>query len=94
MRNADRSSPECSVADLPAGVRARVVAIDQAGARPLAAHGVIVGARLSVEADAPFGGPRIVRLGAARVALARSVARTIRVHAELPAEAGPDAGTR
>lgn len=81
---------ECSVADLPSGVRARIVAIDRDGAPRLAGYGVIVGAVVAVEADAPFGGPRIVRLGAARVALARSVARTILVRPE----AGPDGVVR
>jgi len=37
---------------------------------------------VSVENDAPFGGPRIVRLGGARLALARRIARTIQVRIE------------
>jgi Fe2+ transport system protein FeoA len=44
-----------------------------------ARHGIRRGVALVVESDAPLGGPRIVRVGAARIAIARSLARAIRV---------------
>jgi Fe2+ transport system protein FeoA len=46
-----------------------------------ARHGIRRGAVLVVESDAPLGGPRIVRAGATRIAIARSLARAIRVRA-------------
>jgi Fe2+ transport system protein FeoA len=45
----------------------------------LAALGIRRGAWLTVESDAPFRGPRVVRLGAARIAIAGTVAQAIRV---------------
>lgn len=48
----------------------------------LARHGVHPGVRIEVDLDAPFGGPRIVRLGFARLAVARAAARTVRVRLE------------
>jgi Fe2+ transport system protein FeoA len=52
-------------------------------------HGFHPGTALMVEQDAPFGGPRIVRLGAARIAIGASIARSIRVRPETsPGTAG------
>ena len=47
----------------------------------LLVHGVRPGARLIVDGDAPFGGPRIIRLGTSRIAIDRRLAETIRVGA-------------
>jgi len=47
----------------------------------LLAHGIRTGVRLMVEGDAPFRGPRIVRHGAARIAIDRRLAGHIRVQA-------------
>ena len=66
-----------------------MVAIDGASASQLAAHGVHLGTLVSVENDAPFGGPRIVRLGQARLALARRIARTIHVQIEIDEDGTP-----
>jgi Fe2+ transport system protein FeoA len=79
MPISEPADQECSLADLPLGVAATVVGVDAAFASQLAAHGLRDGSPISIDDDAPFGGPRIVRLGAARVALARSVTRTVRV---------------
>ena len=68
----------CALVDLPVGRPALIVAIDAADPR-LGAHGLRIGVRLHVEGDAPFRGPRIVRLGAARIAIARETAGTVRV---------------
>jgi len=47
-------------------------------------HGIRPGARVVVEGDAPFGGPRIVRVGRARVAIDRRLARAIAVAPSAP----------
>jgi Fe2+ transport system protein FeoA len=67
-----------ALVDLPVGRSARVVAVDGRDPR-LAVHGMRVGILLHVEQDAPFRGPRIVRLGSARIAIARETARAVRV---------------
>ena len=77
-------APDCRLADLAIGVRARVLHIDAAEAARFTAHGFHSGAFLTVEQDAPFGGPRIVRLGAARIAVNASIARSVRVRVEAP----------
>lgn len=74
----------CSLSDLGRGTLARVVEVEPDQAPRLAALGLHRGTVLSVEQDAPLGGPRIVRLGTVRLALARPVTRGIRVR--------PDAG--
>ena len=76
----------CSLADLRRGGLARVIAIDPAQAPRLAALGVHPGVVVLVEENAPLGGPRIVRLGTARLALARAVTRGIRVRPEVARE--------
>jgi Fe2+ transport system protein FeoA len=59
------------------------VAVTHVGAEEavLLAHGIRTGVRLVVEGDAPFRGPRIVRHGAARIAIDRRLAGDIRVQA-------------
>jgi Fe2+ transport system protein FeoA len=70
---------ELALADLPAGVTARIVAVEPHDAHRLAVHGLRPGTEVCVATDAPFGGPRIVRAGGARIAVARPIARGIRV---------------
>src|SRR3970040_764461 len=77
VRKSESPTQECALADLPAGVPARVVAIDEERLLVLAAHGIRPGVVVSVEDDAPFGGPRIIRLGPARLAIARVVGGAI-----------------
>ena len=74
----------CSLSDLERGTPASVVEVEPAQAQRLAALGLRRGTVLSVEQDAPLGGPRIVRLGTVRLALARAVTRAVYVR--------PDAG--
>jgi Fe2+ transport system protein FeoA len=59
------------------------VAVTHVGAEEavLLAHGIRTGVRLVVEGDAPFRGPRIVRHGAARIAIDRRLAGDICVQA-------------
>ena len=40
----------------------------------LGAHGLCAGRRLTVEQDAPLGGPRVVRVGSRRLSVPRSIA--------------------
>jgi Fe2+ transport system protein FeoA len=66
---------------LPEGATARVVAVPSGDADRLASEGLRPGDVLLVEARLPLGGPVVVRLGRARVALARRVAGAIVVQA-------------
>ena len=40
----------------------------------LGAHGLCAGRELTVEQDAPLGGPRVVRVGSRRLSVPRSIA--------------------
>jgi len=75
---------DCSLAELPLGVRAWVVAVGQADGERLTSHGIRPGSVVAVERDAPFRGPRIVKLGTVRIALGRSIARSILVRVIAP----------
>lgn len=75
--------PSIPLSHLPAGARTRVVAVPGADADRLAAEGLHRGDTVEVEAVLPLGGPVVVRLGRARVAIARQVAGRILVE---PAE--------
>lgn len=79
MPISEPAGQEFSLADLPPDVVATVVRVEPEHARQLAAHGLRSGSAVWVDDDAPFGGPRIVRLGSARLALARVVTRAVRV---------------
>jgi Fe2+ transport system protein FeoA len=74
--------PRRTLAALPVGSATTVAAVDEEQAAHLAREGIAAGVRVTVEAVAPFGGPLIVRVGRARVALGRRVAETIEVAAE------------
>jgi len=89
VRNSESATQDWTLADLPIGVSARVVSVDPSRPRLLANHGLLPGVIVVVEDDAPFGGPRIIHLGLARLAIARSVARTIHVRSE-PADAAAE----
>ena len=55
----------------------RVVAIEAACREALAPEGIDVGVHLSIERRLALGGPVIVRMGGARLALSRSLARGV-----------------
>jgi Fe2+ transport system protein FeoA len=74
MKSASRAVP---LDRLPGGSRASVVAIAEAG--PLADVGIVPGCAITIERSLPFGGPIVLRLGTARVAIGRSVARSVLV---------------
>lgn len=73
------ASPPITLARLPVGARSRVVAVPAEDAERLAAEGLHRGAVLEVELVLPLGGPVVVRLGRARIAVARRVAGEILV---------------
>jgi Fe2+ transport system protein FeoA len=63
------------------GRKVRVVAVPEQVRATLGQEGVVPGTELEVERTVGLGGPMIVRLGRARLAIARSVARGIDVEA-------------
>jgi Fe2+ transport system protein FeoA len=73
------ASPPIPLATLPVGMRTRVVTVAAPDADRLAAEGLHRGDTVEVEAVLPLGGPVVVRLGRARVAIAREVASRILV---------------
>jgi Fe2+ transport system protein FeoA len=75
----------------PFGVALVVGAVEPAHAASLAAEGLVPGVTLELESAVPLRGPLVVRLGRARVALARSVAATVRVE-QAPAPPGEQPG--
>ena len=73
------ASPPISLALLDAGAPGRVVAVAAVDVDRLAAEGLHAGERIEVEARLPLGGPVVVRVGRARIAIARAVAAGILV---------------
>lgn len=83
-RRVDASPPVPLVA-LAGGVHARVVSVPPEDVERLAAEGLHRGDTLQVETRLPLGGPVVVRLGRARLALAQRVAAAILVQPGPPA---------
>jgi Fe2+ transport system protein FeoA len=79
MPKSERVAQEWTLATIEPGLLVDVVDVDGSLSESLLVHGVRPGARLAIEGDAPFGGPRIVRLGGSRVAIDRRLAATVRV---------------
>ena len=77
--------PPFPLVNLVAGVDARVVSVPLEDVERLAAEGIHRGDVLQVETRLPLGGPVVVRLGRARVALAQRVAAAILVQPGRPA---------
>lgn len=94
MINSECGTQECPLADLPRDVPAVIVTVPP-GIGVLGWHGVRPGAVVSVAADAPLGGPRIVRVGGARLAIGRMLTRSITVRPVGGADGSPtDLATR
>ena len=76
-----RVTPELSLAELPIGARARVIAVTGSGAiaRRLLEMGVVPGAPVRVIKTAPLGDPMEVRIRGYHLALRRTEAQTITV---------------
>jgi Fe2+ transport system protein FeoA len=70
----------------PVGSGGRVVGVGPAFREELAGEGIRPGADLTVSAAPIFGGPLVVLVGRARVALARSVAGTVDVSVAGPTD--------
>jgi hypothetical protein len=94
MTNSECRTQECPLADLPRDVPAVVISVP-IGIGALGWHGIRPGAVVTVAADAPLGGPRIVRLDGARLAIGRTLTRAIVVRPVSSAgKALPADGTR
>ena len=74
-----------TLVDMAAGDAACIIRVDPADASRLAAEGLAPGDRVRVEARLPLGGPIVLRVGRARVAVARRVAAGILVERETAA---------
>jgi len=79
------ASPPVPLVALAGGVHARVVSVPPEDVERLAAEGLHRGDTLQVETRLPLGGPVVVRLGRARLALAQRVAAAILVQPGPPA---------
>ena len=81
MRAGERAAPSVSLDALPAGVPARVVALEGSGAvaRRLMEMGVVPGAPVRVIKSAPLGDLIEIRVRDYHLALRRSEAQTITV---------------
>jgi Fe2+ transport system protein FeoA len=66
-----------ALARVPAGVAVRVVAVDPAHAGELARDGLLPGVVLAVASRTPLGGPVVVTLGRARLAVSADIAAAI-----------------
>jgi Fe2+ transport system protein FeoA len=79
MSISELRAQEWTVATAPRGAAVDVRAIGAEAADLLLVHGIRPGAHITVEGDAPFGGPCIVRVGRSRVAIDRRLACAIAV---------------
>ncbi len=87
---ASASAPTVPLDRLAPGDGGRVASVGPTHRAELAHEGIQPGADLSVAAAAPFGGPLVLDVGRARVALARSVAGTVEMHPGERAAAAAD----
>jgi Fe2+ transport system protein FeoA len=86
MPKSERATMEWTLATIEPGALVDVIEVLADHPEALLVHGIRPGARLVIDGDAPFGGPRIVRIGGSRVAIDRCLARTVRVtraHAQI-----------
>ena len=79
MPKSERATQESTLDVIEAGALVDVVEVRAGEPGALLVHGIRPGARLGIEGGAPFGGPRIVRIGGCRVAVDRRLARSVRV---------------
>ncbi|MFN8620849.1 MAG: FeoA family protein [Chloroflexota bacterium] len=75
--------------DWPRGRPFRIAGLPPALADDLVAEGLAPGAVARVDVQAPFGGPLLVRVGRARVAISAAVAAAVEVAAVEPLEPPP-----
>jgi Fe2+ transport system protein FeoA len=79
MLKSERGTQEWTLAVAPLGQPVDIVEIRADHPERLLVYGIRPGARITVESDAPLGGPRIVRAGRTRLAIDRRLARDVRV---------------
>ena len=77
----DRGGCELHLERAPIGRSVRVTGMPDGIRMVLEQEGVVIGAILGIERRVGLGGPIIVRLGRARLAIARAVAATVLVEA-------------
>jgi Fe2+ transport system protein FeoA len=77
MRISESATQEWTLATVGVGEPVEILGVVGSQADELRAHGLHPGARVVVDGDAPFGGPRLVRVGRARIAVDRRLARGI-----------------
>lgn len=90
MAKSESAAQEWTLASIPVGEVVDVREVPAEDGDALLVHGIRPGARLSVDGDAPFGGPRIVRLRGCRVAIDRRLTRAVLV--SRVGHTAPDAG--
>ena len=66
-----------SLAQVPVGWRRRIISVEDSARHELEREGILPGAVVVVTARTPIGGPVIVELGRARLALSAAVARLV-----------------
>lgn len=93
MTKSELATQDWTLASIPPGELVAVLDIRAEHPEALLVHGIRPGVQLVVDGDAPFGGPRIVRLGGSRVAIDRRLARTVRV-VRAAAASAEDSGHR
>src|SRR5512140_1444287 len=87
MVKSESPTQEWTLASVESGAVVEVVAVRADDPTALLVHGIRPGVRLSVDGDAPFGGPRIVRIGGCRVAVDRRLAKSVCVAStDMPAD--------
>ena len=79
MAKSEPATQEWTLASVARGAVVDVVDVGQDDRGTFLVHGIRPGVRLAVEGDAPFGGPRLVRIGDRRLAIDRSLSRSIHV---------------
>ena len=79
MAKSEWTTQEWTLATIETGLFVDVIDVLAEDPTVLLLHGIRPGARLRIDSDAPFGGPRIVGIGGHRVAVDRRLAQTIRV---------------
>ena len=79
MAKSEPATQEWTLASIPADEAVEVLDVLAEHPEQLLVYGIRPGVQLVVDSDAPFGGPRIVRLGGSRVAIDRRLAQAVRV---------------
>jgi Fe2+ transport system protein FeoA len=79
MAKSERATQEWTLASVEAGAVVDIVGVVAEDPDSLLVHGIRPGVRLTIDGDAPFGGPRIVRIGGCRVAVDRRLCGSVRV---------------